>query len=64
MVVALDDDTIERWRRFARTNGVTISSLIEALGRQIDDDDPSDLLRHAVVDAREIMAERNDRRIP
>lgn len=62
MIVALDDDTHDKWRALAGTHGVTLSALIEAIGRLIDPDRPTPLLRQAISDARVIMVERNDRR--
>lgn len=63
MVVALDSETIDRWRAVASHHGVTLSALLEAMGRLIEPAGPGwPLLTQAVTDARAIMVERNDRR--
>lgn len=62
LIVALDDDTYDKWRAIAQRHGVTLSALIEAIGRRLDPDRPTPLLRQAIADARSVMAERNDRR--
>lgn len=61
-MVALDDDTHDKWREIASRHGVTLSALLEAFGRLVDPEKLTPLMRQAVADARIIQAERNDRR--
>lgn len=55
----------EGWKRFAEEQGVTVSALIEAIGRQLASIDEHtrlpDFLRSAVREARSISAERRER---
>lgn len=62
--MALEDETHDRWRAVAQYHGVTLSALLEAIGRLIEPEPREEwpLLRQAVIDARRIQAERNDRR--
>lgn len=62
LVVALDDDTHDRWRAFADAHGVTLAALLEALGRLLDLERPSPIFRQAITDARMIQSQRKDRR--
>lgn len=64
LTATVNEETHDRWRRFAANCGVSISALIEAIGRSLPDDDetPADpLLRRAVIMARSIDADRRRR---
>lgn len=59
---AVDEDTFDRWHDFARTHGVDIAALLEAIGRRLQSEQPPGWQRQLVADARNIRADRRDRR--
>jgi hypothetical protein len=59
-------ESYEAWRLFARARGVTVTGLLEALGRRLANMDQPDarlppLLRDAVMEARTIDDDRRRR---
>lgn len=60
---SVDEDTLDTWHDFCAAHGVTISALVEAIGRQLDPRvRPPRFLAEAIKAARRIQAERRDRR--
>lgn len=62
----LSEKAYDGWRLFARSRGVSISALLEALGHVLDDLDQPDgrlptLVRDAVSQARQIDDDRRRR---
>lgn len=62
----LSDEAFGGWKLFARSRGVNVTALIEAMGRRLAEmDQPEarlpDLLRLSLAEARVIEAERLER---
>lgn len=66
LTAKVDAETYQGWHLWARSRGVTVTALIEAIGREVErHDEPDDRLppwlRRAVRDAREIDGDRRRR---
>lgn len=61
LVASVDDETRDQWRTFAALHGVSVSGLIEALGRMLDGKRPPSWQATAIGEARAIDAERRAR---
>lgn len=60
---SVEDDTLDAWHAYCRTAGVSISALVEAMGRALPPAGPDvGWLRQRVAEARQIMVDRQDRR--
>lgn len=62
----VSDECRNSWKLFARSRGVTVTGLLEALGRHLADMDQPEarlppLLRQAIAEAREIDDDRRQR---
>lgn len=55
--VFVSEESFEAWRRFADEHGVSVTALIEAIGRTLPDK-PSGFLAEAVREARRVDSER------
>jgi hypothetical protein len=63
LTATVDDETRDLWRDFANFHGVSVSALIEAIGRYLVTDAPLQAWqRRMLQDARVIDAERRSRR--
>lgn len=65
----LSPEALGGWKLFARSRGVNVTALLEAMGRRLRDmDQPEarlpDIIRLSLADARVIEAERLDRSQP
>jgi hypothetical protein len=61
---AVDEDTLDNWHAFADAHNVTLSALLEGIGRQLDPQArrlPVFLVR-ALAEARRVKSYRKDRR--
>lgn len=58
----LTDEARQGWTEFARTSHVTVSALLEVLGRRLNEGRPPVLDSEAVAEARNIDGDRRSRR--
>lgn len=66
LTAMIEAETYETWRLWARSRGVTVTALVEAIGREVGKHDQPDAslppwLRRAVQAAREIDDDRRRR---